>query len=719
MPHEPPRSISLSPQLCVCVLSCQRLDLLRTTLHAIVHHLETVERGLPYELVWVDNGSNDTERQALHREFTFEKALMLGANYGMAYGFNTLFFRLCSAPYFITLEEDWEWLGERHGIPVGHTALADAMSVLRHDTGVSGVFLRPDTLDQFLTRSDWKRAPRHAASLSAASTGAATVAANGATTARQQEDDVEYATYCMDRGASYLWGAYSNGPGVYDRTRLMRLVGRQYGEPGDEFPDPASESNYCYRVGAAGLCSAVMRIWPTCNGVHECNMPLFRHLGDERSHGYGKGRKPDIRWLVFGSNYSYDPQMVQLRSLGFDPSLHWLSLSLTQGGHSSAPAIGDGTVAVLVAAKAQTLSPVERMARAALAAARAPEQVLVMWLAPVGRPELLDECTMLSSTLADEISGVRGVTAEQRPLTAVLHPLRCVVSPSGRDAASLAERFAVLAAATNAQLLLLCPRFVSSFGAVRGATDGNSPALTVADGGAGGAGTAEAAKSSRGVLGQAWDDEARTTFSGQGDVRHFRKDRVMMMQAMPPDGSALPSGHALVHRDAMEHLDHFAPPHTGDSWLLFSLSMQHMFGSVGRHGWLGNGQTRFTEADDDVAAGTSTPQSGQLRQRFERAAGARAIDTHRLDSAILLLKPKSRTAFDGATAAYARFSSLYNAGALVEAWPTLAELTWSLEAVERSDDWELRNSVGPSMLPAAQDLQARVLDQFAAAGAAV
>jgi len=35
---------------------------------------------------------------------------------------------------------------------------------------------------------------------------------------------------------------------VYDRERLERSVGRQFGEPGDEFPDAASESNYCYRV---------------------------------------------------------------------------------------------------------------------------------------------------------------------------------------------------------------------------------------------------------------------------------------------------------------------------------------------------------------------------------------------------------------------------------------------------------------------------------------
>ena len=282
----------LSPILCVCVLSHKRLDLLRTTLRAIVTHLDHVERGLAYELVWVDNGSDEAERHAVHREFAFEKALLLGGNYGMAFGFNSLFFRLCSAPYLLTLEEDWEWVGGRHG--VGRSALRDAMAVLRHDPSVSGVFLRPDTLDQFLRRSEWRHAPR------SSDTAAAAVDARGQPTAAPL-GGVEYATYCMDRSAAYLWGPYSNGPGVYDRARLQHLVGRQFGEPADRFPDAASESNYCYRVGAAGLCSAVLRVWPGCEGVHECNAPLFVHLGDERSHGYGKGRRPEIRWLLYGS----------------------------------------------------------------------------------------------------------------------------------------------------------------------------------------------------------------------------------------------------------------------------------------------------------------------------------------------------------------------------------------------------------------------------------
>ena len=138
------------------VLSYKRLDLLNATLRSILTHLEQVETDVSYEVVWVDNGSDEAQRQALHRELRIEKALLLGTNYGMAYGFNSLFFRLCAAPYILTLEEDWEWQGASSG--AGRTALRDAMTVLRHDVKLSGVFLRPDTLDQFLTHSEWRRA---------------------------------------------------------------------------------------------------------------------------------------------------------------------------------------------------------------------------------------------------------------------------------------------------------------------------------------------------------------------------------------------------------------------------------------------------------------------------------------------------------------------------------------------------------------------------------
>ena len=126
-----PTPPNLSPELCVCVLSYKRLDLLRTTLSSIITHLEGTETDVAYEIAWVDNGSDEAERQALARDFKIEKALMLGTNYGIAYGFNSLFFRLCAAPYFLTLEEDWEFVGARVG--AGRYAQRDALGVDRHD----------------------------------------------------------------------------------------------------------------------------------------------------------------------------------------------------------------------------------------------------------------------------------------------------------------------------------------------------------------------------------------------------------------------------------------------------------------------------------------------------------------------------------------------------------------------------------------------------------
>ena len=38
-----------------------------------------------------------------------------------------------------------------------------------------------------------------------------------------------------------------------------------------------------------------------------------------------------------------------------------------------------------------------------------------------------------------------------------------------------------------------------------------------------------------------------------------------------------------------------------------------------------------------------------------------------------------------------------------------------MESVERSEDWELRDGVSSSMLPAALELQGKLLDRFAEA----
>jgi len=219
----------------------------------------------------------------------------------------------------------------------------------------------------------------------------------------------------------------------------------------------------------------------------------------------------------------------------------------------------------------------------------------------------------------------------------------------------------------------------------------------------------------------------------------------------------VPNGHVLVHRDALDHLGYVGPPAAGACWLHFSLHMQLVFGSVGRYRLLegvlveetdeangaprheadgaprheANGAPRHEadgapphEADGSSNGNVYGRDAGQaeapiagtaLREAFQRATVQRAIDTHRIEHLMLALKLKTRSALEGATAAYVRFAELYNAGELARAWPVLAEVLWGLLIVDRSDDWVLRDMVSPSMLSAAQDLQGTLLDRFAAA----
>jgi hypothetical protein len=253
--------------------------------------------------------------------------------------------------------------------------------------------------------------------------------------------------------------------------------------------------------------------------------------------------------------------------------------------------------------------------------------------------------------------------------------------------------------------------------------------------------------------GPLWDQQARLHFVGDGDVRAFAKDRLLLLQAAPAsDGgtpASVPNGHVLVHRDALDHLGYVGPPAAGACWLHFSLHMQLVFGSVGRYRLLegvlveetdeadgaprheADGAPRHEadgapphEADGGSNGNVYGRDAGQaeapiagtaLREAFQRATVQRAIDTHRIEHLMLALKLKTRSALEGATAAYVRFAELYNAGELARAWPVLAEVLWGLLIVDRSDDWVLRDMVSPSMLSAAQDLQGTLLDRFAAA----
>ena len=77
----------------------------------------------------------------------------------------------------------------------------------------------------------------------------------------------------------------------------------------------------CYRGGAAGLCSAILRVVEGCDGVDACNRPLFRHIGDERSHELGKGRLSDWELTIIDEVVSrrYNAMGCTLATTNYGP----------------------------------------------------------------------------------------------------------------------------------------------------------------------------------------------------------------------------------------------------------------------------------------------------------------------------------------------------------------------------------------------------------------
>lgn len=97
-----------NPFVCIAFLSCcNRTDLLWKTMSAAVRHMEEDEPDVSYELAWVDNGSEDAK---LVDASQVEHVKLLEANMGLAWGLNSLFFDMCTAPYVLILEEDWMYM---------------------------------------------------------------------------------------------------------------------------------------------------------------------------------------------------------------------------------------------------------------------------------------------------------------------------------------------------------------------------------------------------------------------------------------------------------------------------------------------------------------------------------------------------------------------------------------------------------------------------------
>jgi hypothetical protein len=87
------------PDVCLGFISWNRLRLLDMTVHSTLEHLQNVEPLVRYEMVWVDNGSqNQTERSIILNKFEWDKPLLLHKNRGLPFALNRIY-DLCEAPY--------------------------------------------------------------------------------------------------------------------------------------------------------------------------------------------------------------------------------------------------------------------------------------------------------------------------------------------------------------------------------------------------------------------------------------------------------------------------------------------------------------------------------------------------------------------------------------------------------------------------------------------
>lgn len=149
------------------------------------------------------------------------------------------------------------------------------------DRPILGVVLRPETFDQFLTNTE------ETLSLSLPT---------------EPEKTVKAYRYCMNPSKGYAWGSYTNGPTLYNRTRLVD-IGKFYGTEADVVPDAYSEGNYAFRAGRH-YCLRVPQVREHCTDSTGCNA-VFRHLGFDSSTNHSHKSKIDqkdgLKWLVYGT----------------------------------------------------------------------------------------------------------------------------------------------------------------------------------------------------------------------------------------------------------------------------------------------------------------------------------------------------------------------------------------------------------------------------------
>jgi len=318
------------PLVCLAFLSCcGRTDLLQLTLNAAIRHMEQDEPTAlrkRYEIAWVDNGSSRDKQEHIRSTFQIDHALPMPRNMGLAWGMNALLFDLCTAPYILLLEEDWLYMDKAVAEPTKprKEAIAHAIALLQSNPvdpatrrPIKGVFLRTESNIVPTTKGVLENVALQVVP-SKSTTSTTTNNNNNENEPPYTVDRLEYRISCMQfQQTGHIWGAFTNGAGLYDRQALTTQIGRMYGEPGDVFSDLAVEGNFCFRVGLQFCAARIPMDSSDINNVPQCdydtnpNIPAscaaaFAHIGG------GRGTRParrkhmkciDDAWNFYGTPF--------------------------------------------------------------------------------------------------------------------------------------------------------------------------------------------------------------------------------------------------------------------------------------------------------------------------------------------------------------------------------------------------------------------------------
>eukprot|EP01043_Picozoa_sp_COSAG02_P011958 COSAG02_NODE_451_length_22060_cov_6.853513_1_plen_210_part_00 len=113
--------------------------------------------ALRYEVVWVDNGSSDSERKGFRGKMPeLERTVLFSRNVGLYGAMNAAWFGEggCTAPYVLSLEDDWVPKQPPRGQWSSHH-ISDCLDILQSDTNIGGVRLKDDWTDEIIPMSSW------------------------------------------------------------------------------------------------------------------------------------------------------------------------------------------------------------------------------------------------------------------------------------------------------------------------------------------------------------------------------------------------------------------------------------------------------------------------------------------------------------------------------------------------------------------------------------